>query len=79
MSPFDWTRQARAAAMTPNPRKRPSPMTGGPVTGDLDVTRTCHRRGERAKARDYYRRFLDHWGGGELDRDRVAATRAAIR
>jgi tetratricopeptide (TPR) repeat protein/TolB-like protein/predicted Ser/Thr protein kinase len=30
------------------------------------------RKGERDKARDYYRRFVQYWGDGEMDRDRVA-------
>jgi len=30
------------------------------------------RRGERDKARALYRRFLEYWENGELDRERVA-------
>jgi hypothetical protein len=36
------------------------------------------RRGERAKAAEYYRRFLQYWDGGDLDRDRVAHARTAL-
>jgi tetratricopeptide (TPR) repeat protein/TolB-like protein len=30
------------------------------------------RNGDRVKARDYYRRFVQYWGDGELDREQVA-------
>jgi len=36
------------------------------------------RRGDRAKAADYYRRFLQYWGDGDIDRDRVAEARKRI-
>ena len=29
-------------------------------------------RGDSEQARDYLQRFLDHWGDGQIDRDRVA-------
>jgi len=32
--------------------------------------------GDAAAARRHYQRFLDYWGEGELDRDRVAEARA---
>jgi tetratricopeptide (TPR) repeat protein/TolB-like protein/predicted Ser/Thr protein kinase len=30
------------------------------------------KRGDTARALDYYRRFVDHWKDGDIDRDRVA-------
>lgn len=30
------------------------------------------RRGDRAKAADFYRKFLQYWADGDIDRDRVA-------
>jgi tetratricopeptide (TPR) repeat protein len=36
------------------------------------------RRGDRAAAATYYRRFLEFWGDGDLDRDRVAHARTAL-
>lgn len=30
------------------------------------------RKGDRDKARDYYRRFVQYWGEGEMDREKVA-------
>jgi tetratricopeptide (TPR) repeat protein len=30
------------------------------------------RNGDRAKAAEYYRRFLQYWGEGDMDRERVA-------
>jgi serine/threonine protein kinase/tetratricopeptide (TPR) repeat protein/TolB-like protein len=30
------------------------------------------RKGDRAKAADYYRRFVQYWGEGDIDRERVA-------
>ena len=33
------------------------------------------RKGDRAKAAEYYRRFVQYWGGGDMDRDRVADAR----
>jgi eukaryotic-like serine/threonine-protein kinase len=33
------------------------------------------RKGDRAKAAEYYRRFLQYWGDGEIDRDKVADAR----
>ncbi|SRR6266508_289399 len=36
------------------------------------------RRGDRAKAGEYYRRFLRYWGDGEIDRDRVAEARRKV-
>jgi len=34
--------------------------------------------GDRAAARRYYERFLDYWGGGDIDRERVAEARAFV-
>ncbi|HEY6211359.1 MAG TPA: FlgO family outer membrane protein, partial [Vicinamibacterales bacterium] len=36
------------------------------------------RKGDRAKAIDYYRRFVGYWGEGDIDRDRVADARKKI-
>jgi len=38
----------------------------------------AERRGDRAQAASYYARFLDYWGTGEIDRDRVASARAKL-
>jgi hypothetical protein len=39
----------------------------------LYLLATIHEKlGDRARARDHYRRFLDHWRAGDLDRDKVA-------
>jgi tetratricopeptide (TPR) repeat protein len=36
------------------------------------------RKGDRAKASDYWRRFLHYWGDGDIDRDRVADARRKL-
>ena len=36
------------------------------------------RRGDTDKARAFYRRFLQYWGNGEIDRDHVAEARRRI-
>jgi serine/threonine protein kinase/tetratricopeptide (TPR) repeat protein len=36
------------------------------------------RRGDRAKAGEYYRRFLQYWGEGDMDRERIAEARKKI-
>ena len=36
------------------------------------------RQGERDKARAFYRRFVDYWGDGDMDRDRVADARKKL-
>jgi tetratricopeptide (TPR) repeat protein len=36
------------------------------------------RRGQTEEARDLYQRFLDHWGDGEIDRERVEAARERL-
>jgi hypothetical protein len=33
------------------------------------------RKGDRANAAEYYRRFVQYWGDGDMDRDRVADAR----
>jgi len=35
-------------------------------------------RGELETAKDYYRRFLDYWGEGEMDRDRVTQAKRVV-
>jgi len=35
-------------------------------------------RGATAQARDYLQRFIDHWGKGEIDRERVAEVRELL-
>ncbi|MBI3491852.1 MAG: tetratricopeptide repeat protein [Acidobacteria bacterium] len=32
----------------------------------------AERRGDRTKAREYYRRFVEYWKDGDIDRDKVA-------
>jgi TolA-binding protein len=39
---------------------------------------TSERQGERARAQEYYRRFLSYWGDGEIDRERVADARKKL-
>jgi len=36
------------------------------------------RKGDRARAADYSRRFLQYWEGGDLDRDRIAEARKRV-
>jgi tetratricopeptide (TPR) repeat protein/TolB-like protein/tRNA A-37 threonylcarbamoyl transferase component Bud32 len=36
------------------------------------------RKGDRAKAGEYYRKFLQYWGDGDLDRERVAEARKKL-
>jgi eukaryotic-like serine/threonine-protein kinase len=36
------------------------------------------RKGDRAKAADYYRQFLRYWGEGDMDRDKVAEARKRV-
>ena len=36
------------------------------------------RQGDRDKSRAYYRRFVDYWGDGDIDRERVADARRKI-
>ncbi len=35
-------------------------------------------RGEMDEARKYYRRFVEFWGDGDLDRDRVEEARSKL-
>ena len=35
-------------------------------------------RGDSAKAREYYQRFVDFWGDGDLDRERVEEARGKL-
>ena len=36
------------------------------------------RKGDRAKAADYYRKFVTYWGDGDMDRERVAEARKKL-
>ena len=36
------------------------------------------RKGDRTKATEYYRRFIQYWGDGDIDRDRVKDARKKI-
>jgi len=36
------------------------------------------RQGDRGKTSEYYRRFLEYWGDGDIDRDRVADARKRL-
>jgi tetratricopeptide (TPR) repeat protein/TolB-like protein/predicted Ser/Thr protein kinase len=38
----------------------------------------AERRGDRDKAKDYYRQFVEYWGNGDIDRDRVADAKAKL-
>ena len=42
------------------------------------LAQIAERRGDRDKAREYYQRFVDHWGNGDVDRERVADARRKI-
>ena len=35
--------------------------------------------GDKERAKEYYERFVDHWGDGDLDRERVEEARARLR
>jgi hypothetical protein len=35
----------------------------------------AERRGDHARASDYCKRFLQYWGDGEIDSDKVAAAK----
>ena len=35
-------------------------------------------QGNSQQAREYYRRFLDHWADGDMDRDRVEHARRFV-
>jgi hypothetical protein len=36
------------------------------------------RRGDRARARSYYQRFVNYWSDGDIDKERVAEARKKI-
>jgi tetratricopeptide (TPR) repeat protein len=38
----------------------------------------AERQGDRAKAAKYYRRFVQYWGDGDMDRDKVADARKKL-
>ena len=40
--------------------------------------RISERTGDRAKAADYYRRFLKYWSDGDLARDKVAEVKKKV-
>jgi hypothetical protein len=39
----------------------------------------AERQGERDKARAFYGRFVEYWGEGDMDRDRVADARKKLK
>jgi tetratricopeptide (TPR) repeat protein len=39
----------------------------------------AERRGDADKARQYYQRFIEHWGSGDVDPDRVADAKRQLR
>jgi tetratricopeptide (TPR) repeat protein len=56
------------------------------VLNPIEVVRSLYllgqiaeRRGDRDKARQYYQRFVDRWGGGELDREQVADAKRKLQ
>ena len=42
---------------------------------DQYLGRIAEEQGDTASASRYYGRFLDYWGDGDVDRDRVAAVK----
>ena len=42
------------------------------------LAQIAERRGDRDKAREYYQRFVDLWGNGDIDRERVAEARKKL-
>jgi TolB-like protein/tetratricopeptide (TPR) repeat protein/predicted Ser/Thr protein kinase len=42
------------------------------------LAQIADRRGDHARARDYYQQFLNYWGDGDVDRDKVADAKAKI-
>jgi tetratricopeptide (TPR) repeat protein len=42
------------------------------------LAQIAERRADRPKAREYYQRFVDFWGDGDIDRERVAEARRKI-
>jgi tetratricopeptide (TPR) repeat protein/TolB-like protein len=55
------------------------------IWNPLDFVRSLYhlgqiheRRGDRAKAAEYYRRFVDYWGEGDIDREKVADAKRRI-
>jgi hypothetical protein len=45
------------------------PVEYDPLAHELTFS---ERKGERDKAREYCKRFVQYWGEGEMDRDKVA-------
>jgi tetratricopeptide (TPR) repeat protein len=43
------------------------------------VAKLYEKRGDTAKARDAYRRFVGYWKNGDIDRGRVAEAEAKLR
>jgi hypothetical protein len=69
------------------------PVVAGPVLycGDKEVNRDkdyvrslyflgqiSERKGDRAKASEYYRGFVQYWGDGDIDRERVVAAKKQL-
>jgi len=48
------------------------------VRSHYELARILEARGERAEARDLYRRFVEYWGEGDVMREEVARARAAL-
>ena len=49
------------------------------VRRDLFLGRLHESTGGKERAKEYYERFVDHWGDGDLDRERVEEARARLR
>ena len=42
-----------------------------PSMATVALGQIAEKEGDRAKARDYYARFLKYWKDGDIDRDKV--------
>ena len=53
-------------------------VAGALSTDRRAIVLTKDRRGDRDRARDYYRRFVDLWADGDLDGEHVRAAQTAL-
>jgi hypothetical protein len=54
------------------------PRGGVPSVGAHRLARIHEDRGEKEEARRYYKRFVDYWGEGDLDREQVEEARRKL-